>query len=94
MMQNRLFQVFDEYFVKNAFREGFSLYPILLRPKSRGKISLRSSDPQDHPKIQPNYLTHPDDVKVLIEGKIASKHSFNMSLLTFVRECGNFYAKM
>ena len=66
-------QVFDDYFVKNAFSEGFSLYPILLRPKSRGKISLRSSDPQDYPKIQPNYLTHPDDVKVLIEGKITLK---------------------
>ena len=63
-----LLQVFDEYFVRNAFSEGYSLYPILLRPKSRGQISLRSSDPQDYPKIQPNYLTHPDDVKVLVEG--------------------------
>eukprot|EP00093_Oithona_nana_P012316 12316.XXX_730581_733805_1 [CDS] Oithona nana genome sequencing. len=61
-------KVFDEYFVRNAFSEGYSLYPILLRPKSRGKISLRSSNPQDYPKIQPNYLTHPDDVKVLVEG--------------------------
>lgn len=44
------------------------MYPILSRPKSRGKISLRSTDPNDYPKIEPNYLTHPDDIKVLIEG--------------------------
>ena len=67
-IKKALLQVFDEYFVRNAFSEGYSLYPILLRPKSRGKISLRSSNPQDYPKIQPNYLTHPDDVKVLVEG--------------------------
>ena len=63
--------IFDEYFVNNAFKEGFSMYPILSRPKSRGRISLRSSDPKDYPRIQPNYLTHPDDVKTLIEGKPA-----------------------
>ena len=71
-IKKALLQVFDEYFVRNAFSEGYSLYPILLRPKSRGKISLRSSNPQDYPKIQPNYLTHPDDVKVLVEGLFSS----------------------
>ena len=63
-------QVFNDYFGNNAFKEGFSMYPVLMRPKSCGRISLKSSDPQDYPLIQPNYLKHPDDIKTLIEGTL------------------------
>jgi len=46
--------------------------PTLLRPKSRGYLALRSNDSFDKPLIQPNFLEHEDDRKVLIEsGKIA-----------------------
>lgn len=61
-------EIFDEYFLDAAFTEGFSMYPILLRPQSRGRVSLRSSDPNDAPVIEANYLSHPDDVNRLIEG--------------------------
>lgn len=44
------------------------MYPIINRPKSRGRISLKSSDPLEYPKIEPNYLSHPQDVKTLVEG--------------------------
>ena len=40
----------------------------LSRPKSRGSVQLSSSDPLDHPTIQPNYLTHQDDVTTLVAG--------------------------
>lgn len=50
----------------------FSMDPVLLRPKSRGFIKLRSANPYDHPIIDPKYLTHPDDIMTIIEGsKIA-----------------------
>ena len=39
-----------------------------LRPKSRGSVRLRSADPMDAPLIDPAYLTHPDDVRLQIEG--------------------------
>ena len=45
---------------------------ILIRPKSRGTIRLQSNDPFDPPLIDPNYLHHPDDLKVLLEGIIFS----------------------
>ncbi|RWS06258.1 GMC oxidoreductase-like protein 1, partial [Dinothrombium tinctorium] len=52
--------------------ETFSLDPVLLRPKSRGYVRLRSPNPYDHPFIDPRYLTHPDDILTLVEGmKIA-----------------------
>ncbi|KAF1070322.1 MAG: Alcohol dehydrogenase [acceptor] [Pseudomonas citronellolis] len=35
-----------------------------LRPKSRGSVQIRSADLRDKPLIQPNYLSHPDDLKV------------------------------
>uniref|UniRef100_A0A8W8J255 Glucose-methanol-choline oxidoreductase N-terminal domain-containing protein n=1 Tax=Magallana gigas TaxID=29159 RepID=A0A8W8J255_MAGGI len=41
---------------------------ILLHPKSKGTIRLRSADPFDPPLIDPNYLDHPDDVKDFLKG--------------------------
>ena len=35
-----------------------------LRPLSRGSVTLRSLDPRDKPIIQPNYLSHPEDLRV------------------------------
>ncbi|OLF54581.1 GMC family oxidoreductase [Pseudomonas chlororaphis] len=35
-----------------------------LRPHSRGRVEIRSADPQAAPLIQPNYLSHPQDLKV------------------------------
>lgn len=60
--------LYRSYFAKNSFREGFSLYPVLMRPKSRGYIQLRSGDPFDPPKIQPNYLSEREDVYALARG--------------------------
>ncbi|XP_067123030.1 glucose dehydrogenase [FAD, quinone]-like [Centruroides vittatus] len=47
-----------------SYRESFGILPILLRPKSRGYIKLRSANPHDHPIIQPNYLSRFEDVLV------------------------------
>ena len=49
-------------------REGFTVYPVLLHPRSKGTIKLRSSNPSDPPLINPNYLSHAVDIKVLAEG--------------------------
>ena len=34
-----------------------------LRPKSRGRVDIRSANPDDAPLIDPNYLSHPDDLR-------------------------------
>ncbi|XP_045454065.1 glucose dehydrogenase [FAD, quinone] [Melitaea cinxia] len=52
------------------------MFPAVLHPKSRGRLEIASADPFEYPKIYANYLTHPDDVKTLIEGiKFAIKLS-------------------
>lgn len=47
---------------------GFGFLVILLHPESRGTVSLRSSDPADAPVIQPNFLQHQNDGRVLLQG--------------------------
>lgn len=47
---------------------GFTLMPILARPRSRGSITLRSADPQAAPVIQPDYLERSEDREVLRRG--------------------------
>ncbi|XP_071448362.1 glucose dehydrogenase [FAD, quinone]-like [Hetaerina americana] len=40
----------------------------LLRPKSIGRIKLRSQDPMEAPIIEPNYLSDHRDINTLVEG--------------------------
>jgi len=56
-------QVYEPY----LHFDSFSLYPVLLRPKSRGFIRLRSTNPYDPPIIDPQYLTNPQDVATMVE---------------------------
>ncbi|KAL3271400.1 hypothetical protein HHI36_021881 [Cryptolaemus montrouzieri] len=44
------------------------IIPAVLHPKSRGYITLKDNNPLSHPLIYANYYTHPDDVKVMVEG--------------------------
>jgi choline dehydrogenase len=47
---------------------GFSASAAQCRPLSRGTVSLRSADPLALPRIVSNYLTDPQDARVLVEG--------------------------
>jgi choline dehydrogenase len=40
----------------------------VVRPKSRGRIRLTGPDPADPVQIQPNMLSHPDDLKAAMAG--------------------------
>lgn len=48
--------------------DGYIILPTLLKPKSVGYVGLRSANPLDAPVIQPNYMEHEDDRRVLIRG--------------------------
>ncbi|MBN42687.1 MAG: choline dehydrogenase [Alphaproteobacteria bacterium] len=47
---------------------GFSLIVRLLRPESRGTVTIASSDPFTDPTIRPNYLADARDAEVLVGG--------------------------
>ena len=44
-----------------ASEHGFQAHVGTLRSKARGHVRLRSADPREAPKIQFNYMSHPDD---------------------------------
>lgn len=53
---------------------GFTMLPGLVGTKSIGQLALRSADPTDPPKLEPNYLAEEADMAVLVEGvKLARK---------------------
>jgi choline dehydrogenase len=49
-------------------RDGFTFHVCQLRPESRGRVGLRSSDPFDDPAIFANYLSAEEDRRALREG--------------------------
>ncbi len=47
---------------------GYSCHVCVLRPYSRGKVSLQSTDPLDAPRIDPNFLSDTRDMTLMVEG--------------------------
>ena len=60
--------VWDRNFGRYPFVQSMGAAPSLLRPKSRGSVTLGGPSIHDAPVIDPNYLDHPDDVLTLVEG--------------------------
>jgi choline dehydrogenase-like flavoprotein len=52
----------------DVWGNGFSCHVCLLRPKSVGTVKIASKDTDDDPIIDPNYLSHEDDMKIMIKG--------------------------
>ena len=44
------------------------VFPALQRPRSRGRLTLRSASPDDQPNIELNYLADPEDMRRMIDG--------------------------
>ena len=53
---------------KTVFGHGYSAHVCLLRPLSRGSVTLASRDPMAAPLIDPNFFDHPDDMRRLVRG--------------------------
>lgn len=58
-----------------------------LRPESRGEILLRSADPNEHPRIIPNYLSADEDCRVAVEEvRLTRKLASTQPLASLVQE--------
>lgn len=58
----------DDHSRKLHWGHGYSVHASLMRPKSRGSVTLKDSNPKSAPLIDPNYLDHPDDLTTLLAG--------------------------
>lgn len=56
---------------------GITINSCLTRPKSRGRITLRSADPNAQPVIEPNYFDHPDDLRITLASLKVVREMFN-----------------
>lgn len=74
--------MFDDELIREArenIMESDLLFPcaVLLNPKSRGVLKLRSVDPADPVKIYANYLTEEEDLKTLLKSVDTIKSLLN-----------------
>ncbi len=53
---------------KTVFGHGYSCHVCLLRPQSRGSVTLASADPMQPPRVDPNFLADPDDMARMVRG--------------------------
>ena len=60
--------IVDDHARKLHMGHGFSCHVCVLRPKSRGSVGLSSADPMAPPRIDPQFLSDPSDLEVLIKG--------------------------
>ncbi len=67
--------------IKDAYRDGFGIRPVLLHPESRGRVRLRSSDPRDAVRISHNFLTAENDLRTLRQGVRAAREVMGQSPL-------------
>ena len=53
---------------KTVFGHGYSCHVCVLRPESRGSVTLASANPFAAPAIDPNFLAEQSDVETLVRG--------------------------
>ena len=63
----------DDHGRKRHIGTGFTCHVCLLRPKSRGDVSLGSADPLAAPVIDPNFFGEPDDLETMVAGYKTTK---------------------
>ncbi|HEY8579849.1 MAG TPA: GMC oxidoreductase, partial [Beijerinckiaceae bacterium] len=68
--------------LRKAYMDGFGVRPCLLHPESRGRILLRSTDPNDAPRIIYNFFSAPNDLPRLREGFKLAREIVGQSALT------------
>ena len=62
---------FDMHTARQGYpttENGFCLTPNVTHARSRGTVTLRSSDYRDKPKVDPRYFTDPHDMRVMVAG--------------------------
>lgn len=75
----------DDHGRRFHYGRGYSCRVCLLRPKSRGSVTLATADPSQPPLIDPNFLAEPDDIKGLVRGFKLARRIIDAPALKSVR---------
>lgn len=60
--------LFNRVYLPLLGRPAFSIATVLMRPKSRGRVLIRDSNPLHWPIYKHNYFTEKEDVDTMVEG--------------------------
>lgn len=76
-------EVYDAVFKPLENRRSFQVLPMLLHPRSKGYLKLKSRNPFHHPMMFPNFFADSRDIDTLLEGireaiKIAQQPEFQV----------------
>lgn len=61
-------EIYDTVYKPIEGVDTWSIWPIVLHPKSVGRLTLQSNDPLDAPIMDPKFLNDSADLEVLLEG--------------------------
>lgn len=61
---------YERLYENILYQDSYMIMPLLLRPKSRGYVKLRTRFINDQPIIVPNYFDDPHDLDVLVIKRI------------------------
>ena len=82
-----LFQTFSGGYYEDGLYKfsGFANFICPVRPRSRGRLTLASSNPAEQPKLMPNYFSDEMDRRVAVDGlKLARKIAAAQPLSEFI----------
>jgi choline dehydrogenase-like flavoprotein len=71
---------------------GYSCHVCLLRPQSRGQVTLASADARQAPLIDPAFLAHDDDLETLVKGYKLTQRLMDAPALASIRHQDVFTA--
>lgn len=61
---------YGDVFEPVIYRDSYTIIPLVMRPRSRGRIVLKSANPKIHPRIYANYFQDPMDMAVMVTFEI------------------------
>jgi choline dehydrogenase len=93
-MQLFIFTYFDKSAIAGSGLElpcpSVTLFPALQRPRTRGRVSLRSADPDVPAVIDLNYLADPEDMRRMVDGvRIAWRLMNSARFAPYIKDFAN-----
>ncbi|CAG9770840.1 unnamed protein product [Ceutorhynchus assimilis] len=61
-------EIYNAVFKPIEDLDSFMVFPMLLRPKSKGRIMLKSANYKNKPYIYSNYFAEPEDMETMLKG--------------------------
>lgn len=60
--------VYNKVYKATEKNDGFIVFPMIMRPKSKGRLWLKDNNPFHYPLIDPNYFSDETDLDVAVAG--------------------------